>query len=370
MPMISAEERSAILETFQRLLADLHDESQLRQAMETDKGFDLYLWKQMGEIGIPALLVDPEFGGIGAGPVELELLMEEAGASLLCSPFLASGVIAASFIGQSCDQEIKERLLPKIASGTSIATVAITGDAGLWTEADIQVDVEFVGNEFLLSGVCSFVLHALNANILLVVALVDGEVGLFEVDPKAVGVKIAALPVNDPTLRLGRIELDRVKAKQVVGVGSAEFRKAMDIARVALAGESAGAARKIFEITVDYIANRYQFGRAVGGFQALKHMAADLLIEVESATSVARNAAETLLADKSAAASAVPLAAFSSADSFFKVAAQSIQMSGGIAFTMEYAAHLYWRRARTNLRLFGSSDFYREQYLVALESAQ
>jgi len=143
----------------------------------------------------------------------------------------------------------------------------------------------------------------------------------------------------------------------------------LDLARVALAGEQAGAARRVFDMTTEYIKTRVQFGRPVGGFQAIKHMAADLLLEVESATSVAQRAAQALAEESPQAQELINLAAFACADAFSQVAATSIQMHGGIAFTWEHPAHLYCRRARADAQLFGSPDFYRERYLSALEKA-
>ena len=153
------------------------------------------------------------------------------------------------------------------------------------------------------------------------------------------------------------------------GSKRAAIEHALNLARVALAGEQAGAARRIFDITVDYLKTRVQFGRPIGGFQAIKHMAADLLIEVESATSAARAAAQAIEDDASDRQVLVNLASFACADAFSEVAATAIQMHGGIAFTWEHPAHLYLRRARADAQLFGNSDLYRERYVAALENA-
>jgi alkylation response protein AidB-like acyl-CoA dehydrogenase len=140
----------------------------------------------------------------------------------------------------------------------------------------------------------------------------------------------------------------------------------MDVARVALAGEQAGGAKHSLDITVDYAKVRVQFGRPIGSFQAIKHMAADLLLESESAISAARNAARLLAEGSPEAAAAISLAAFACADAFTTVTATSIQMHGGIAFTWEHPAHLYLRRARADAQLLGTPTFYRERYLQQL----
>jgi alkylation response protein AidB-like acyl-CoA dehydrogenase len=141
------------------------------------------------------------------------------------------------------------------------------------------------------------------------------------------------------------------------------------MAVIALAGEQVGGARRIFEMTVEYAKTRVQFGRPIGGFQAIKHMAADLLIEVESATSAAHHAAAALAERSLDTDVLISLAGFACADAFSQVAATSIQMFGGIAFTWDHPAHLYLRRARADAELFGSPNHFRERYLAALERA-
>jgi len=142
----------------------------------------------------------------------------------------------------------------------------------------------------------------------------------------------------------------------------------LDLARVALAGDQAGGARKVLEFTVDYAKSRIQFGRQIGSFQAIKHMAANLLLETESAISAARHAASRLAAGAPDAGSAVSLAAFACADAYVTTAADAIQMHGGIAFTWAHPAHLYLRRARSDAQLFGAASGYRERYLQQLET--
>jgi alkylation response protein AidB-like acyl-CoA dehydrogenase len=207
------------------------------------------------------------------------------------------------------------------------------------------------------------------AGLLVVVARTPAGLAGFEVSPDAAGLAVAPLKTWDPTLRLSRITFQGVEAKPIAGLEDAAIERALDFARVALAGEQAGAARRIYEITLDYLKTRVQFGRPIGGFQAMKHMAADLLIEVESATSAARAAAEALDAGAPDKDVLVNLAAFACADAFVTVAATAIQMHGGIAFTWEHPAHLYWRRANADEHLLGNSNLYRERYLAAMEKA-
>jgi alkylation response protein AidB-like acyl-CoA dehydrogenase len=362
---LSADERAALRDSVHRLLADRSSEAHVRATMETEAGYDAALWTQLSEMGVAGLVIDEAHGGAGAGPLELEAVMEEAGAALLCSPLVASSVLAAELLRALGDKEANSRLLPGIAAGTTIATAALTGEAGTWTEDGVTVSASADGR---LNGLASYVLHGQNADVLLVVA--DGPDGLqvLDVDPKAAGVTVTALPTFDHTLRLAKVVFDNAPGRALAAAGSVweAVRQALDLALVALAGEQAGGARRTLEFTVDYAKARIQFGRAIGSFQAIKHMAADLLLETESAISAARNAAQKLADGAPDAAEAIALAAFACADAFTKTTADAVQMHGGIAFTWAHPAHLYLRRARADAQLFGAPASHRERYLEAL----
>ena len=289
MATLNIDERSALQNTLQRLLADHSSETHVRATMTTAAGYDAALWQQLASMGIVGLLVDEQFGGAGAGPVEIEMVMEEAGAALLCAPLLASSVLAVGLLQAMNDADARTRLLPGIAAGSRIATVAMTGLHGTWTEAGVDVVAQQVDGAWQLSGTASYVMHAQNAQLLLVVARNAQGTAVFEVDASANGITLAPLPTFDHTLRMARIEFAATPAR-LLGDGANAWpavERALNIARVALAGEQAGGARKMLAITVDYAKQRVQFGRAIGSFQAIKHMAADLLLESESATSAA-----------------------------------------------------------------------------------
>ena len=365
MRTLAADERAALENALTRLLTDHSSETHVRNTMESPAGYDPALWRLLSEMGITGLLVDERFGGAGAGPVEIERVMEHAGAALLCSPLLASSILAAAVLNACADVDAQARLLPDIANGQCIATVAITGTAGTWTPTGVEVTASEQSQLLTLSGCASYVLHASNAQLLLVVANTAAGQSLFEVDPHAAGVTLTTLPTFDRTLRMSRIDFSNVPARLIgtAGQGWPVIEAALNVARIALAGEQAGGARKTLEFTVEYAKNRVQFGRAIGSFQAIKHMAADLLLESESATSAARHAADALASDAADADAVISLAAFACADAFSTVTATAVQMHGGIAFTWEHPAHLYLRRARAAAQLFGTPSFYRERYI-------
>ena len=337
--------------------------------MADRKGYDQELWQAIAQMGITGLLVDEDQGGADAGLEAVERVMEIAGAALLGAPLLTSAVMSVAAL--QCCGDPRNRLAD-IASGAEIATLLITGPSGSWADSGIDLTARAHGDEWRLQGSAHYVLHGRNATLWLAVAQTEHGPTLFEVLPGAEGAAHLAMPSFDRTLVLDQVTLQNTPAVPIspIGAGWQATQIALDHGIVALAGEQAGGARQILEITVEYAKIRHQFGRAIGSFQAIKHMAADLLLEVESATSAARQAAQQ--ADARAADAAIwrNLAGFACADAYMRTAADAVQMHGGIAFTWEHPAHLYLRRSRANGQLFGTSDHYREQYLRALETSR
>ncbi len=366
MATLAAEERLAFQDSVRRLLADRSAEADVRRTMETPSGYDADLWKALADLGVAGLIVDPAYGGAGAGPVELEAVFEEAGAALLCSPLLSSSVLAAGLLQALGDEDSGRRLLPAIADGSLIATAALTGQAGTWTPEAVTVTAAEAGGRWTLDGAAWYVTHGQTADLLLVAARAGDGIAVFEADPGAA--TVTPLPTFDHTLRLARIDFAAAPARRIAASRPAweAVEEAMDLALIALAGEQAGAGRTVLQFTVEYAKTRIQFGRPIGSFQAVKHMAADLLLESESAISAARHAARALAEGGPDAKAQVSLAAFACADAFVKICADAIQMHGGIAFTWEHPAHLYFRRARADAMLFGAPSQHRERYLTAL----
>ncbi|MGL4541854.1 MAG: acyl-CoA dehydrogenase family protein, partial [Polymorphobacter sp.] len=191
MSQTSVEERNAIQASVRSLMADRNTQADVRRVMASDAGFDPALWQQLVELGLTGLVIAPEFGGAGLGPVELELVMEETGATLLASPLLSSSVLAAGLLAAAGDAVVNKRLLPAIAAGTTIATVALTGDAGCWTKAGVAVTATRPDAAWRLDGSANYVTHAQLADVLLVLAHGPAGMGIFEVAANAAGVTIS-----------------------------------------------------------------------------------------------------------------------------------------------------------------------------------
>lgn len=369
MSVIDAEQREAMRESFARLLADRCGDAEIRRIMETEHAHDPALWQSMADMGLLAVLVPEAYDGLGGGPQEIELLMEEAGRTLLPGPFFSSAVLATALLSQSTDEAAKARLFPQLAAGTLIGTAALAGEGGKWDGNDSGVIAQGSGETVTLLGTAEYVSDGGLADLLLVVCGRGAERRLYEVTGRD-GVTITSHQGFDPTMRLASIAFVATPAREVRGADAEAIDRALDLVRVAKAGREAGAAQRNFEFTVEYLKTRYQFGRLIGGFQAMKHMAADLLIESESAVSSARAAAEALATGSTVAAELVALASFAANDAQVKIGFSSINMHGGIAFTWEHSAHLYLRRARLDQFFLGSNDAARERFVTILESTQ
>ncbi|MCK0173843.1 acyl-CoA dehydrogenase family protein [Mycolicibacterium sp. F2034L] len=359
---ISTAERTQLRTAVRELLDDACTEEQVRRVMATDEGFDRRLWQQLAEQGVAGMLVDDEYGGVGFGALELEAVAEETGAALLPSPFLSSAVQTVALLQAAGTAEYKRRLLPGLADGTAIGTVALTGKTGTWTEDGVDVRADADGR---LTGEAHYVVFGQIADVVLVVARTDDGIGVYEVALDADGFTRTAATVFDPTVRLSTFTFADTPATRIGTRGWDAVQEALDLAVIALAGEQVGGSRRMFDKTVDYLKTRVQFGRPIGSFQALKHMAADLLIELESATSAAQYAAAEHAENGENIAGAVALAGFACAEAYQTITMQAIQMHGGIGFTWEHPAHMYARRARTGLQLFGAPGLFRERYLTS-----
>ncbi|MFJ9907986.1 acyl-CoA dehydrogenase family protein [Streptomyces sp. NPDC101152] len=363
MDFAFSEEQEELGRTVRAFLADTSPETEVRRLMETPEGFDRALWRRMGtELGLQGLAVPEEYGGAGCGPVEVGVVMEETGRALLCAPFLSSAVLATTVLLRCADEEARKRLLPGLASGELVATLALTEDSARWDAAGVALTARESAGSWLLTGHKTFVLDGAAADVVLTVARTADGIGVFLVDGDAPGLTRAPLPTMDPTRRQARLDYREVPATRLRthGDGWDLVAQVLDRAAVALAAEQVGVASRALDMAVEYAKMRHQFGRPIGSFQAVKHLLADVLLEVESARAAAHYAllsAENEAPDLPAVAS---LAKAFCSDACVRAAAQNIQVHGGIGFTWEHPAHLYLKRAKTSQLLFGDPAYHRE----------
>ncbi|GGN84078.1 acyl-CoA dehydrogenase family protein [Nocardia rhizosphaerihabitans] len=327
------------------LLAKHATPAAVRAAMDTDLGYDPKLWTMLCEqVGVAALAVPEEWGGAGAGLVESLMVVGELGRTLAGVPMLGSAVLGVQAILNSGDEQACARLLPDLAEGSRTAALC-WADAGGWDSAGVRA------SDGKLTGAAHYVLHGAQADLLLVLT----DDGLFETTADAPGVVVAPTPGLDPTRKLAVITFTDTPAMRIGSGDPAALRTRLrEIAWAALAAEQVGAARHCLEMTVEYTASRVQFGRPIGSFQALKHRMADMYVLVESAESTALAAAQAVAENSDSAAEDVYVARKHCTQAFSHVAAETIQLHGGIAITWEHDAHLYFKRAHATAELFGT----------------
>jgi alkylation response protein AidB-like acyl-CoA dehydrogenase len=371
----SAAELAELRDSVRDFLAAKSGEQQVRAAIETERGYDEDLWQQMAEqLSLPGLALPEEYGGDGFTFTELQVVLEELGRALTPSPFFASVVLAAGAILATGDEGAAKAYLPGIASGKTTATLAVAESAGLWSFDRLTTTARPAATAdgsdgWRLTGTKQFVLHGATADLLIVAAHTDQGPAFFAVQPgnPRTTVTRTRLRTLDLTRPMATLEFSDTPATLIGAPGTAgrALDDVLDRAMTALAAEQAGAARACLEASAAYARERHQFGRAIGSFQAVKHKCADMLVKVELAQAAATEAARAAAGDTGAAplpqAAAVAHAVCS--ESLMFVAAENIQVHGGIGFTWEHPAHLYFRRAKASQLMFGGPGFYFEHLL-------
>ncbi|WNI23153.1 acyl-CoA dehydrogenase family protein [Streptomyces sp. ITFR-16] len=369
-------EQDEIRRTLRALLTEHGGPDDVRGAAATPDGYDAALWQRLArDLGLSGLALPPEYGGVGCGAVELAVALEETGRALLPSPLLATAVLAAPLILALGTAAQRAALLPPLAAGGLTAALAVpggslstalglTGDAtgGAWAgggrAGGVQARPAGGGNGgWRLYGEADRVPDGHSAGLLLVAAHAGGfprsRTLLFLVradgpQPPAGLVRTRQTSL-DETRPLGRIQLRDTEAELLGADDTADAAAALaavgHTAAAALAAEAAGAAASALERTVAYVGEREQFGRAIGSFQAVKHRLADLYVRVRSARSAAYYAAWDPEAGGLALAQAL--------EALRITAAEAVQLHGGIGFTWEHEAQLYFKRAAAGELLLG-----------------
>ena len=358
-----SEEQEELRKSVRRFLDDKSPVTEVRRLMETEEGYDPAVWSQMGnQLGLQGLTIPEEYGGSGYTYVELIVVLEEMGKSLLCAPYFATVALAANAILTAGDDAAKKELLPGIASGETIATLALTEDNGRWDIDGIQLKATKAGDSYTLDGHKMFVIDGGIANLFIVVARTDGGIGFFAVDGDATGLTRKNLSTMDQTRKQARIEFAGTPARLIGSTADAQaaLTKTLDLAAVALAAEQVGGAQRCLDMSVEYAKVRIQFGRPIGSFQAIKHKCADMLLEVESAKSAAYYAGWAAAEDSDELPVVASLAKAYCSEAYFHAAAENIQIHGGIGFTWEHDAHLYFKRAKSSELLLGDPTYHRE----------
>jgi alkylation response protein AidB-like acyl-CoA dehydrogenase len=325
--------------------------AEVRRLIETDTAYDANLWAKLAKQGYTGIICPEEFGGVGLGAIELILLMEEAGRALLPGPFFSTVALAGSVLLAVASSEQKRKYLEAICHGDARATVALPEGKGSWDPPDAQM----IAVNGKLKGEKLFVPDAAAADWIIVVA----RNGVFLVDAKAGGVRIARMLGMDLARRLYSVQFDDVPAEKLGE--TSRLSNALDIATAALSAEMVGGMQRTLDITVEYAKTRKQFGKPIGMFQAVQHHCADMYLETESSRSAVYYAAWALEENAPDAAAAASIAKIYASDASRTVGNRGIQVHGGMGFTWENDIHLYYRRAKASETALGDATFHRER---------
>ena len=361
MEFVYTQEQDDLRTSLRKFLAAKSPEAEVRRVMETELGHDPQVWTALtSELGLTALAVPEEFGGLGFTFLELSIAFEEMGRALLCAPFLSACMVSTALI-VSGDRAAQADLLPGIAEGGTLATLAYMESPQDWAGATVACRATATPDGYRISGTKRYVLDGAAADLVLVVADTDGGPTLFAVDPAAAGVQRTSIETLDPTRRFADVTFDEAPGRLVgeTGGAPATVSAVLDVAAAALAAEQVGGAQRVLDMSVEYAGIRVQFGRPIGGFQAIKHKCADMFLAVEGARAAAQHAAWVATDDPATLPVAAGLAQAVCSEVYSTAAAENIQIHGGIGFTWEHPAHLYFRRAKSSEILFGDSVYHR-----------
>jgi alkylation response protein AidB-like acyl-CoA dehydrogenase len=322
-------------------------------AYNGDRDLELVLWPAVSvDLGLAGLLVPEDRGGAGATAREAAVVLEELGRCVAPVPFLTSAVVATTALLYGDD----DGTLGRLAAGASTAALAVPFPA---TAPSFRATVR--EDDGRLQGRVTSVVGALGADVLLVPVSTDAGAELHEVAASAEGVGIEPVTSLDMTRQLADIVLTGARSTTVVATdsGDAAVRDALELGAALLASEQLGIAQWCLDHTVSYLLDRRQFGRQVGGFQAIKHRLADLYVMVESARAVARYAAATAADDHPDRRVAASVAQAYCSEVAVKAAEECVQLHGGIGMTWEHPAHLYLKRAKADQIGYGTSGAHR-----------
>ena len=364
MNFLITDDQLELRATLRDFLAAKSAEPEVRRLMATETGYDPAVWAQLSDqLGLPGLAVPEEYGGAGFGYLELGIVFEEMGRALLCAPFLSSVALATEALLRCSDEAARKDLLPGLVAGRTTGTLALLEQPGRWDRAAVQLRASRVrGAEgWVLDGRKCYVPDGHTADLIMVGARTPAGVGLFAVDGAAAGLTAAPVPTLDQTRKQAQLEFASTPARLIGAAadGWPVLRQVLRTAAILLAAEQVGGAARAAEMAVSYAGLRVQFGRPVGSFQAIKHLCADMLTELEAARSAARYGLWALATGSPDLPLAASLAKVYCSQAYTRIAGDTIQVHGGIGFTWEHPAQLYFKRAKASESLFGTPGYHR-----------
>jgi alkylation response protein AidB-like acyl-CoA dehydrogenase len=358
------EEQAELRKALRKFSAENFDEPAVRRLMESDPPFDPKAWSRLGtELGVLGLSVPESDGGVGGTLVDQAVAVEELGNALACGPLFGTVFLAIPALVAAAAGPVRDELLAELVEGRRTAAFVVDDQAGAFDPSTVSVTAAAAGDGWTLTGTLARVVDAGAADEILVAATGSDGVSLYAVDAAGPGVDRTSLLVIDPTRPQADVSLTDAPARLLAGPEDAErvITHALQVGSAFLAVEQVGAAQHILDVAVQYAKDRLQFGRPIGSFQAVKHRLADMLVDLEHARSTAYHAVWALTDGSDDPALATSIAQATCSAAFSRIAADAIQTLGGIGFTWEHQAHLYFKRATTDAALLGSAEEHRSR---------
>jgi acyl-CoA dehydrogenase len=373
MALVLNEEQVMLRDSAAGFLAEKASVAQLRELRDSDseRGYDEGVWREMAEMGWAGIAIPEEFGGLGYGYTGLGLVLEQAGRHLSVSPLQSTVLVAATLVAELGSQQHKEQLLPAIAAGEKLVSLALQEGAHHAPE-QVAATATAEGDDWVLSGCKVLVADAHVADSFIVIARSAGAAGdsdglsAFLVDAGSPGLSLERRSMVD-SRNMGVLSLEKVRVSGEALLGpaggaGAGLNRALDIANIGLASELLGLSAEAFERTVEYLKERKQFGRVIGSFQGLQHRAAELFAELELARSIvlqALNAIDDGEQDLALLASAAKAKLCEVAQ---RATNEGIQMHGGIGMTDEHEIGFFIKRARVAQHTFGDYNYHLDRF--------
>ena len=354
------EEQQQLRTAVRKFCADNFDEPTVRRLMESEVPFDPKVWHRLGsELGVLGLSVPEADGGVGGSLVDQAVAVEEFGATLACGPLFGTVFLAIPALVACPAGPARDELLAELVEGTKTAAFAVADKAGVFDPSAVTV----TANDDTLTGTAQQVVDGGAADEILVAANNSAGISLYAVDAAASGVTRTPLVTMDLTRPQAVVEFADTPARLLAGPQEAErvITHALQVGSALLAVEQVGAAQHLLDLSIDYAKSRLQFGRQIGSFQAIKHKLADMLVDLEHARSTAYHAVWALSNASDDPALAASIAQATASAAFSRIAADTIQVHGGIGFTWEHQAHLYFKRAATDAALLGTAEEHRSR---------
>ncbi len=352
------EEQQALRAAVRKFCADNFGEDTVRRLMESEPRYDRAMWRRLGsELGVLGMAVPESDGGVGGSLVDQAVAVEEFGATLACGPLFGTVYLAIPALVACPPSAARDQLLGELVEGERTAAVAVADAAGGFDPGRVTVTAE--GGK--LTGTAVRVVDADAADVILVAARGSDGLGLYAVE--GADTERTPLVTMDLTRPQANVTFSGAPAQLLAGPAEAErvITHALQVGAALLAVEQVGAAQHLLDLSVEYAKSRLQFGRQIGSFQAIKHKLADMMVDAEHARSTAYHAVWALADASDDPALAASIAQATCSQAFSRIAADAIQVHGGIGFTWEHQAHLYFKRAATDAALLGSAEQHRDR---------